>query len=172
VRFRPALSLTARAGVGTLVAATTVLGLTACTGAAAPTSAPTTASPTVTATSTPSPTPTHAPVALVPDGTARQNLPIFRKVVRHVWKSDDRVHGRAYVDALVEAGFAKKDMQVTEDLSTVGNPAETLLFSVRWSDGECLVGQVGPETGKPVTKVLPQLGDGKCLLGKTRAIDW
>lgn len=114
----------------------------------------------------------HPAPVLVPDGSAKENLPLFGEVVRRVWKSDDRVHGRAYVDALVKAGFAKKAMQVTEDRSTVGNPAETLMFSVRWSGGDCLIGQVGPETGKPVVKVMPQLGDGKCLLGKTRAIDW
>lgn len=109
---------------------------------------------------------------LIPDGTAEENLPLFRSVVHTVWASDDRVHGRAYVDALVKAGFAKKAMQVTEDRTTVGNPAESIMFSVRWKDGECLVGQVGPETGRPVVKALPVLGDGTCLLGETRPIDW
>ncbi|QAY61939.1 hypothetical protein ET475_16850 [Microbacterium protaetiae] len=89
-----------------------------------------------------------------------------------MWAGKDKVHGRAYVDALVKAGFDKTAMQVTEDYSTVGNPAETLQFSVRWNDGQCLIGQVGPETGKPVTTVLPGLADGTCLLGDTRDIDW
>lgn len=109
---------------------------------------------------------------LVPDGSAKQNLPLFRKVVHTVWSGKNKVHGRAYIDALVKAGFSKKAMQVTEDLSTVGNAAESIQFSVLWTDGKCLVGQVGPETGRAVVKVMPQLGDGKCLLGKTRSIDW
>lgn len=158
--------------VGALAAVAAAVILTGCTGSATPAPTSATASSPVTESPDSTPSPTNAPIALVPDGTAEQNLPLFRKVVRHVWTGDDRVRGRAYVDALVKAGFAKKDMQVTEDRSTVGNPAETLMFSVRWSDGQCLVGQVGPETGKPVTKVLPELGDGKCLLGKTRSIDW
>ncbi|WP_245570356.1 DUF6993 domain-containing protein [Microbacterium luticocti] len=120
---------------------------------------------------TPHPTPSATP-RLVPDGTAKDNLPLFRAVVEHVWAGADKVKGRAYVDALVKAGFDKKAMQVTADLSTVGNPAESLQFSVRWKDGQCLVGQVGPDTGTPVTAVLPGLAGGGCLLGRTRVIDW
>ncbi|UUT35265.1 DUF6993 domain-containing protein [Microbacterium elymi] len=108
----------------------------------------------------------------MPDGTAQQNLALFREVTHAVWAGADRVHGRAYIDALVKAGFRKKAMQVTEDLTTVGNPAETIQFSVRWKDGQCLMGQVGPETGDPVTTVMPGLADGRCLLGTTRDIDW
>ncbi|MBU4466432.1 MAG: hypothetical protein KKH75_11365, partial [Actinobacteria bacterium] len=67
--------------------------------------------------------------------------------------------GRAYVDALVAAGFDKTAMQVTNDTSTVGDPAESIQFSVRWGS-ECLVGQVGPTIGTPVTAVLPVLGGG------------
>ncbi len=119
----------------------------------------------------PSASPTPSAAALVPEGTAEQNLPWFRQVVQKVWAGPDRVHGRAYIDALVAAGFPKAAMQVTEDLSTVGNPAESVQFSVLWK-GSCLVGQVGPATGDPVAVVLPQLATGGCLLGKTRPIDW
>ena len=119
-----------------------------------------------------SPAPTAEPPALVPDGTADDNLPFFRAVAERVWASDQRDQGRAYVDALAEAGFDKQAMQVTEDLSTVGNPAESMQFSVRWG-GECLVGQVGPDIGELVTRVLPAVQDGSlCLLGATRPIDW
>ena len=79
--------------------------------------------------------------------------------------------GRAYIDALVAAGFDKTTMQVTQDKTTVGNPAESLQFSVRWGD-ECLIGQVGPATGTPVTVVAPALAEGTCLVGRTRPIDW
>lgn len=63
-------------------------------------------------------------------------------------------------------------MQVTQDLSTVGNAAESLQFSVRWGDDLCLVGQVGPSTGEPVTMIMDQLAEGRCLIGNTRSIDW
>ncbi len=112
------------------------------------------------------------PPELVPDGDASDNLPLFEAVTLTVWASPSNAQGRAYVDALADAGFAREDMQVTEDLTTVGNPAESIQFSVRWGDAECLVGQVGPSTGDPVVSVMPQLAEGRCLVGKTREIDW
>ena len=39
---------------------------------------------------------------------------------------------QAMADALIAAGFDHDAMQVTHDLTTVGNPVESLLFSVRW----------------------------------------
>jgi hypothetical protein len=115
-----------------------------------------------------------APAApeLLPDGTAEDNLPVFTSVSESVWATDQRGAGRAYIDALIAAGFDRADMQVTQDVSTVGNTAESLLFSVRWGDDECLVGQVGPSIGQVVTAVMPQLAEGRCLVGTTRPIDW
>jgi hypothetical protein len=109
---------------------------------------------------------------LVPDGTADENLPVFTSVAEAVWATDQRGSGRAYVDALIAAGFDRADMQVTQDVSTVGNPAESMQFSVRWGEDACLVGQVGPSTGQVVTAVMPQLAEGRCLVGSTRPIDW
>lgn len=108
---------------------------------------------------------------LLPNGSADDNLPLFTDVTERVWASGDRTHGRAYIDALVEAGFDKKAMQVTADLSTVQRHAESILFSVKWGD-ECLIGQVGPETGEPVATVMDVVGEGVCLIGNTRDIDW
>lgn len=108
---------------------------------------------------------------LVPEGSAEDNLPVFVFVTESVWATPDNWSGRAYVDALVAAGFDKASMQVTEDRSTVGNLAESLQFSVRWGE-ECLVGQVGPATGDPVAVIVPVLAEGGCLIGQTRPIDW
>ncbi len=131
------------------------------TGSGSPTNGPST-----------SPTGTAAPEpTLVPDGTAADNLPFFAAITASVWASEGRATGRAYVDALVAAGFDKAAMQVTRDHSTVGNPAESIQFSVRWGE-ECLIGQVGPATGDPVTVVVPVLAEGTCLVGQTRPIDW
>lgn len=121
-----------------------------------------------------SPAPSSSPSApvLVPDGTAADNLPLFTAVTAQVWASGDRDHGRGYIDALVAAGFQKARMQVTSDQTTVGRAAESLQFSVAWGDTECLIGQIGPSTGAPVTAVMPQLAEGRCLVGHTRPIDW
>jgi hypothetical protein len=128
------------------------------------------ASPTI-GVSTPAPSAAGA-AAIVPGGSAQENFAVFRSVTERVWASRDRASGRAYIDALVKAGFAKSAMQVTNDRSTVGNPAESIQFSVRWKDGRCLVGQVGPATGDPVTVVVSGLPGGKCLIGDTRPINW
>lgn len=135
--------------------------------APSPAPAPSPSSPAVSATATPTPT---GP-ALVPDGSADENLPLFTEVMNAVAATDARYQGRAYIDALVAAGFAKADMAVTNDLTTVGNQADSIQFSVRWA-GECLVGQVGPSTPTPTALVLPLLPGDLCLIGQTRAIDW
>nr|WP_249353688.1 hypothetical protein [Microbacterium sp. 2FI] len=133
-----------------------------------PTPAPTGSS----AAPSPSATPTTDPEpVLVPDGTADENLPLFAAVTADVWATSDQGSGRAYVDALAAAGFDKATMEVTRDVSTVGNPAESIQFSVRWGD-QCLIGQVGPSTGDPVAVVVPVLAEGTCLVGDTRPIDW
>ena len=145
-------------------------------GGPVPSSTPTTSA---SASAAPAPTPTGTDTetevdtapALRPDGTATDNLPYFASIVGAVWAGPDNVAGRAYVDALAAGGFDKSTMQVTNDQSTVGNPAESIQFSVLWA-GECLVGQVGPATGSPVSVVLRPVGAGECLIGDTRPIDW
>ena len=149
--------------------------LTACTPGtpdATPSSTGTATAADPSSTPQPTPTPTAPPgPTLVPDGTATENLPLFAAVTAAVWASEQRVAGRAYVDALTAVGFDKAAMQVTSDQTTVGNPAESIQFSVRWGE-ECLIGQVGPATGNPVTVVVPVLAEGMCLVGQTRPIDW
>lgn len=142
-----------------------VLSFAACT----PTPTPTPTQTTAASTATPTPTPTGP--ALVPDGSAEDNLPLFAQVVNTVAATDARAQGRAYIDALVAAGFPKAQMQVTNDLTTVGNPADSIQFSVKWA-GECLVGQVGPSTPAPTALVLPLVPGDTCLIGQTRPIDW
>lgn len=152
------------------LATAAALVLVACT--PSPEGSPSSAPPSSGAAGTPSPSESPvAPPQLVADGTAADNLPLFTSVMNAVWATPDSVSGRAYIDALVAAGFDKAAMQVTEDTSTVGNAAESIQFSVRWG-GECLVGQVGPATGTPLAVVLPGLAEGGCLVATTRTIDW
>lgn len=150
------------------IVAAAAIGLAGCTPSPSPTPTPSeTASAPPTATETPTPTPQQLSEATDAD----QALPFFADVVTAVWATDQRFQGRAYIDALVQAGFDKSAMEVTYDESTVGNPAESIQFSVRWGD-ECLVGQVGPSTGDPVVAVMPGLATERCLIGDTRPIDW
>lgn len=167
----PALRLLAAIGAWSVAAGMFV----GCTSGATVPPASTAVSPT-----TVPPPPSAAPTTAVPPdapglqpaGTAQDNLAYFRGVADVVWASADSASGRAYVDALVAAGFDKAAMQVTNDTTTLGDPAESIQFSVLWSDGQCLVGQVGPATGALVTAVLPAVGDARCLIGLTRPIDW
>ena len=136
--------------------------------------APMTPVPPADGTPTPTPSESSAPTApvLIPDGTAEDNLPLFTAVAESVWATESRGTGRAYIDGLIAAGFDRDGMQVTQDATTVGNPVESLQFSVRWGEEECLIGQVGPSTAQVVTAVMPQLAEGRCLVGSTRPIDW
>lgn len=150
-----------------IVAVLCLVALSGCAAPAQPTPAPT-AEPTTAASTGPTP---DGPV-LRADGTAEENLAIFSQVVDEIWATEQRASGRAYIDALTAVGFDRAAMQLTPDTSTVGNPAESIQFSVRWGDDECLIGQVGPSTGEPATAVMPQLAEGRCLIGNTRPIDW
>lgn len=151
-----------RPALAAIASVSLVLTLSGCFGDDAPEPGTTTSAPV--ATSAP-------PPVLVPEGSAHDNLPYFAGVVQSVWAGPDNASGRAYIDALVTAGFDKAAMQVTPDESTVGNPAESIQFSVRWGE-DCLIGQVGPATGDPVAVVDAGLADGGCLVGTTRPIDW
>jgi len=88
-----------------------------------------------------------------------------------VWNGSKSARGRDYIDALVSAGFPKDAMQVTRDETSVGDPADSIQFSVRVGE-ECLVGQVGPSVPRPTALVMPGLPEGECLVGQTRPIDW
>jgi hypothetical protein len=152
-------------GAPVLAAAALALVLTGCTPAAAPTATPTTATPTSTGTATP------APVALVPGGTAEQNLPFFNKVNQATLAANPDAKGRDFIDALVAAGFTKTDMQVTADTTTIGLKANSIQFSVKMGE-TCLIGQNGADAGGYSSLVSPVLSTGACLIGQTRAIDW
>lgn len=156
--------------VAAAASVTLALSLAGCAGTPAP--VPTTPRPSHSdARPSDGPTPTPTLPALDPKGTASDNLEFFAGIIEGVWGSASPGAGRAYVDALVAGGFDKAAMQVTHDLSTVGNPAESMQVSVFWA-GECLVGQFGPATGTPHSTVQAALPGNVCLLGNTRPIDW
>jgi len=129
-----------------------------------------TPTPSASATTTPTPTEAAAP-ALLPEGTAAENLPYFDAVITAALTADPNTAGRGYIDALVAAGFDKSTMEVTSDTTTKGEPADSIQFSAR-VNGECLIGQNGPSSGGYHSIATPLLATGTCLVGATRQIDW
>jgi hypothetical protein len=108
-------------------------------------------------------------VALVPDGTAKENLPYFDAVNEELLVKNPKPDGRGFIDSLVAAGFTKKDMEVTPDKTAIGLDRDNIQFSVKF-DKECIIGQFGNvgyhSTLAPITQT------GTCMVGLTRAIDW
>ena len=159
---RSRTAVAAAAGAAGLVL---MLALAACT--AAPSPEPT-ARPTSTPSGTATPTPEPDPV-LVPTGDAEANLPYFDLVNKRLLDTVPTPNGQQLVENLVAAGFAKADMEVTPDTTVGSEAASTIQFSVR-ANGSCLIGQTGAAGYNALAA--PLLGTGKCLVGKTRAIDF
>jgi hypothetical protein len=103
------------------------------------------------------------------DGSALQNLDYFDAVNQRLLDQRDAPDGRAFIDSLVTAGFDRSAMEVTPDRTAVDLAADSIQFSVRMGD-HCLLGQSG-NTGY-VSAVGDVLSTGKCLVGRTRPIDW
>jgi hypothetical protein len=131
---------------------------------------PTELEPEPTATPRPSASTSAPPrtVQFEPDGSAEDNREYF-DAVNQATIAAGTVDGRSFVDALVAAGFDKSKMELTPDKTAIGLDADNIQFTVLVGD-KCLVGQYG-NIGYHST-VLPVLATGKCLIGKTRTIDW
>lgn len=142
------------------------LGLTGCVGTPA---APQLTSSAV-ATPTPSTTPVTDPV-LQPTLSAKENLDYFDFVNKRLLATNPSADGRAFVDALIAAGFAKADMQLTVDKTSVNLVANSIQFSVKFNGG-CLIGQNGPDSDGYHGEATVLLSTGACLVGQTRPIDW
>jgi hypothetical protein len=164
-------SVVRRAGSPIASAVTLVAGLTVAFALAGCTGSGPTASPTATATPTAASTATAAAPALVPGGTAQENLAYFNTVNQATLAANPNAQGRDFIDALVAAGFTKADMQVTVDTTTIGLKANSIQFSVRMGDS-CLIGQNGADAGGYSSMVTSVLSSGTCLVGQTRPIDW
>jgi len=147
-------------------AALFVAVLAGCTSTPPPSPSPSTSTRPV-----PSDQATAAPVGLHPDLPAADNLPYFDQVNQQVVAANAAAGGRDFIDALIAAGFDRAAMQVTSDQTTLGEPADSVQFSVLFNE-ECLVGQYGPKSGGYHGEVKPALGTGGCLIGQTRPIDW
>lgn len=147
------------------------LGLTACASGTikpSPSSAP--PSPSAIAPAAAIPEADSGP-ALLPNGTASDNLEYFNSLATAVTTAASDAGGRAYIDALVAGGFDRSVMQVTFDRTQADLVADSVQFSVNFA-GECLIGQIGPASDGFHSVVAPLLSTGLCLVGSTRQIDW
>lgn len=127
--------------------------------------------PTTTVSSTPKPTPSPTPSAdpgFVEGGTAGQNRPYVEFVIGALLESTPQPASLVIIDTLVGAGFDRAAMQVTADTTRVGDPADSILFSVL-IDGQCVIGQVAQ--GALQTELGDVLGTGRCLVGRTVSLD-
>lgn len=111
-----------------------------------------------------------APV-LVPGGTAEQNKAFFDATNAAVVTADSGAGGRAFIDALVTAGFDKAAMEVTSDTTSIGLDADSVQFAVKVGE-DCLVGQYGPKSGGYHGIIAKPIATGRCLVGQTVTIDW
>ncbi|KQX07138.1 hypothetical protein ASC59_04880 [Leifsonia sp. Root1293] len=160
-----------RIAAGAVLAAAASIALSACTttGSTAtptPTRAPTTAAPAPSSTAT-----APAVPQLAPGLSAGENLDYFDQVNNAVIVANAAAGGREFIDALVAGGFDKAAMQVTPDRTAVDLQADSIQWSVLFN-GECLIGQYGPASGGYHSQVVAPSGQGACLLGETRPIDW
>ena len=135
-------------------------GLTGCTSAPPmPTPAPVSPSPGATG-------PVEPQIDLA--GTAAQNQPYFDQVNIATVQAGGR-DGRAFIDALVAAGYSKESMEVTPDRTSINAQADNYQFSILLN-GTCLIGQYGTASYSSFVGLV--LADGHCLVGDTRPIDW
>jgi hypothetical protein len=117
---------------------------------------------------TPSPS---ASVSAAPDSSAAGRKGLFDDIneATAAAAGGSNPGGRAFVDALVAAGFDRAQMQVTYDKTAISLDADNVQFSVLIGS-DCLIGQFG-NVGYQST-IQPALSTGACLIGKTRPIDW
>jgi len=144
------------------VAATAAL-LSACT---SPEAMPTPDAPPTSVTSaSPSPSPTPVPTAPTLDGDALDNQAFFDKVNRDLIAAGGTLNGRAFINNLEKQGYERGDMEVTPDRTETGQPADNIVFSIRFGTS-CLLGQWG-NIGY-TSMVATVTSTGRCLVGTAR----
>jgi len=122
--------------------------------------------PSATESGTPAP---DAGPTLRPGDTAAANKQFFDAVNTAFYAAHGKSDGRSIIDNLVASGFRKQDMEVTPDTTSIGEAADSIVFSIRVK-GECLVGQFNGAGYHGI--IGPILAAGGCLVGTTRPIDW
>lgn len=105
---------------------------------------------------------------LLPGGSALANIDYFDFVNTRLLAVNPNPSSSAIVENLLNAGFAKADLEVTPDkTSELRRPADSIQFAVRTSV-DCLLGQF--QAGGYSSMVGPALNGGACLIGETETI--
>ncbi|WP_280795238.1 DUF6993 domain-containing protein [Aurantimicrobium minutum] len=118
---------------------------------------------TATATTTETSKPAQDPV-LLPNGSAKDNLYYFTWVIEKTLAADPAADSFAVAQAVGAAGFDPATVQFTFSRTAAGLAADTSEVAVQFG-GQCLIGQFGPVAPKVISRVLPVLATGGCLLG-------
>ena len=121
------------------------------------------AKPTTTQSASATPKPTKDPV-LLPEGSAKDNLYYFTWVIEKTLAADPASDSYAVAQAVGSAGFDPATVQFTFSRTAAGLPADTSEVAVQFG-GQCVIGQFGPVAPKVISRVLPVLATGGCLLG-------
>ena len=116
-----------------------------------------------TATATETSKPAQDPV-LLPNGSAKDNLYYFTWVIEKTLAADPAADSFAVAQAVGAAGFDPATVQFTFSRTAAGLAADTSEVAVQFG-GQCLIGQFGPVAPKVISRVLPVLATGGCLLG-------
>ena len=119
--------------------------------------------PTSTSSASATPEPTKDPV-LLPNGSAKDNLYYFTWVIEKTLAADPAADSYAVAQAVGAAGFDPATVQFTFSRTAAGLEADTSEVAVQFG-GQCVIGQFGPIAPKVISRVLPVLATGGCLLG-------
>ena len=117
--------------------------------------------------STPTATETSKPAedpVLLPNGSAKDNLYYFTWVIEETLAADPAADSFAVAQAVGAVGFDPATVQFTFSRTAAGLAADTSEVAVQFG-GQCLIGQFGPVAPKVISRVLPVLATGGCLLG-------
>ncbi|AWR21662.1 MULTISPECIES: DUF6993 domain-containing protein [Aurantimicrobium] len=145
--------------IATALALSGALALTGCS-ASTPDLKPT---ETATASASATPKPTKDPV-LLPNGSAKDNLYYFTWIIEKTLAADPAADSYAVAQAVGAAGFDPATVQFTFSRTAAGLAADTSEVAVQFG-GQCVIGQFGPVAPKVISRVLPVLATGGCLLG-------
>jgi len=135
----------------------TALALTGCSGTATQSDSKATSSASAT------PKPSKDPVYL-PEASAKDNLYYFTWVIEKTLAADPAADSYAVAQAVGAAGFDPATVQFTFTTTAAGLPADTSEVAVQFA-GQCLIGQFGPLAPKVISRAMPLLASGGCLLG-------
>lgn len=107
-------------------------------------------------------------VEFLPNADASANLAFFEQVLAGAGAGQLKVAGADVIQALVEAGFAEEDIDITPDASLIALPADSVAVAVSWKE-QCLIGQYTDQW--LATDVAPPVADGSCLVHEVETLD-